>query len=320
MEHTERINTSKYALLLGDEVKKTFAIFEPGTQFNQAGFTSSKHGFLGWTGMILNAKLEGLPDGEVITEGKMKGKIGISIPDVETFERVVSRLRAFQAENPRQERGERGERTGGPKPIDPRTQLANRLRKVTLELKDDQAKAEANGWGVDFSKFQKTLAGITADAKSFVGALTMTPEVAEGIAKLQHRLDVLKAEVLAFGPEILQDRIAAAEHSLEQLKGSISANDYSGLRTRLDEVIEKAKAGDERGARALLYGDDGLFAAMGRHRTVADGENAEPEYRRGGRGQGSDRPYFEKGSPQGEAARKRAAQRYEQPSQRDSRR
>ena len=314
-EKTKRINTADYRLDIDENVKKTFEL----RKFSKGGFTATINGeevFVSWLGLILNAVLEGLPAVE-ITEGEHKGQKLISVPDAETFLRVFGRLQAHRAANPQTERGERGERTE--RPIDTRRQISNRIAELFELLKRKQATAEDNGWGVDYSEFIDELKVIDEEADALSVADTADQAA---IKALQARLDALqfgKLKQFDDGP-VLQDRIKAAEHGIEQLVGSTSAAAISTIRAALDEVIANAEAGNTRAAHEGLYGKrdregkevkDGVFAKISRLRVKVGAKTAEPEHRRGGRGQGSDRLFHEKGSPQGEAARSRAAARFD---------
>lgn len=278
----ELINTNKYALLISDEVRKVFALFEPGTDYNQGGFTSSQHGFLGWKGMILNAKLEGLPDGEVIAEGKMKGKIGIVIPDVETFERVVARLRAHQAANPKPERGER---TSGPKPLNPQTMLANRLVETRGRLGDLKAQAEAHSWGVNFDGLYKELDAIDTEAQP----LAIGPANNEAIKTANNRLDAFDEAKRKFEEtDIFEARIDKTEKWLTKIEGDGVLGIVTGkLRASLTDLLAAIQAGTigYPDANAMLRS---INADLGKINPAAKSEANRPKPIIHGRG-GNDR-------------------------------
>lgn len=292
MTQTERIDTNKYALLISDGVKKTFALFEPGTQFNKAGFTSSKHGFLGWTGMILNAILEGLT-GEEITEGKMKGKIGIAIPDVETFERVVSRLRAFQEANPRPERGQRTERAE--KPVDPRTKLANRIVGATKHLADLKQVNKDKRWGMDLSSSEQTLGDLIKAAKK---------------AQLDTTMDVnaigveIDAYVASLDRAVVENKSERAAKWIERIGEGMEKSDAYQMRVDIQAILDKhEQSGNTREADDAFRVVFDRLSAIGR---IAKAESYEPPEReprsnRGNRG-GSGAPRGGYRSPGGESA------------------
>ncbi len=268
---TKRINTADYFLDIDDNVKKTFEL----GKYSKGGFQATIGGedvLVSWNGAILNALFEGLPVGETITEGERKGKKPVSIPDAESFLKVINRLRAHR-EAKLAERHGKDER----KP-DPRNSLKNRLRGAWTSLRIMQEKAEKGGWGVDFSGFIKNLKDIEVRVMSLLIAETADNAAIEAIHK---EMDEQEEAFKKFqNAEVLQDRLAAAKHALEQLEGSISAPDYNSLKARLESATEMAQAGNAEGARKVLYGDkeegkDGLFAAFARVRGVVNAETRE---------------------------------------------
>lgn len=200
-----------------------------------------------------------------------KGEVRAVAMDIPTLEALVADFKAYQAANPmpaHDKRGRNNHGTAKPAGLDPRTMLSNRVGDTRARITEAQARAERNHWGVDFQPFMEKLQEIATEAE-----LLAVSKVDAGAIEAAHkRFNELDEALRAFGEtDVLQDRIVVAKRGLEELMGSVSTPAYLKVKGQLDEVVERAEAGDARAARAGLYGDEGVFAAIGNLRRSRGG-------------------------------------------------